>query len=114
MALYRSCIFWGITGNNFFCSKNNVLQVWAIFIVYTTWSIRTFIVESRWILIAMYNVLLFLALLATLLATLKSSRDQTLFHLVVPFIELSTTTIVVAVYAPSVLKGENSDGFLLI
>jgi hypothetical protein len=74
--------------------------------VYTTWSIRTFIVESRWILIAMYNLLLFLALLATLFATLKM-RDDVLFFIIVPFIELSTTTIAVAVYAPSVLKGKN-------
>lgn len=77
--------------------------MWAVFAIYSTWSIRTFIVESRWILIAMYNVLLFLALLATLLATLQEN-DDLLFNIVVPFIELSTTSVVIAVYFPSVLK----------
>ena len=61
--------------------------------------------ESRWILIAMYNVLLFLALLATLFATVRMD-DKTLYFIIVPFVELATTTIVVAVYSPSVLKGE--------
>lgn len=74
--------------------------------LYSTWSIRNFIVESRWILIAMYNILLFLALLATLFATVRDLDDDLLFNIMSPFILLSTTTIVVAVYAPSVLKGK--------
>lgn len=79
-----------------------ILLIWTIYVVYSTWSIRTFIVESRWILIAMYNILLFLGLLATLLATLKED-DDLLYNIIVPFIELSTTTVVVAVYSPAVL-----------
>jgi hypothetical protein len=53
----------------------------------------------------MYNVLLFLALLATLFATVHM-EDKTLFFIIVPFILLATTTIVVAVYLPSILKGK--------
>ena len=74
--------------------------------MYSTWSIRTFIVESRWILIAMYNVVLFLALLATLFATLELT-DDLLYNLIVPFILLSTTSVVIAVYLPSILKELN-------
>lgn len=54
----------------------------------------------------MYNILLFLALLATLYATLPIINDDLLVNMTVPFILLSTTTIVVAVYAPSILKGK--------
>jgi hypothetical protein len=53
----------------------------------------------------MYNVLLFLALLGTMFATVTDLNDDLLFNVMAPFILLSTTTIVVAVYAPSVLKG---------
>lgn len=51
----------------------------------------------------MYNVLLFLALLATLFATLELTDDK-LYNIMVPFILLSTTSVVIAVYTPSVLK----------
>lgn len=56
----------------------------------------------------MYNVLLFLALMSTLFATLHDLDDDLLVSIMVPFILLSTSTIVVAVYAPSVLKGNET------
>lgn len=86
---------------------NLEIQIYAIWAIYETWSIRTFIVESRWILIAMYNVLLFLALLITLIATMGDTSDDVMVNVTAPFILLSTTTIVIAVYLPTILKQLN-------
>ena len=54
----------------------------------------------------MYNILLFLALLTTLYGSLANTdlTDDFSVHITVPFILLSTTTIAVAAYAPTVLK----------
>jgi hypothetical protein len=71
--------------------------------VYSTWSLKNSILESRWILVSMYNNLLLLALLATIFPTVELT-DDTIFEIIVPLILLANTNVLVAVYLPNILK----------
>jgi hypothetical protein len=75
-----------------------------VYVVYTSWKLKNAITESRWILASMYNNLLLLVLLVTVVQNLNEG-DETLVYFVVPMILLANTNVVAAVYLPSILRG---------
>jgi len=81
-----------------------VLLMWAIYVVYSTWVIKNTVVESRWILISMYNNLLLLGLVTAIFTTFGVDlQEQTMYSIIAPAIILCTTNTSIAFYLPFVL-----------
>jgi len=90
-----------------------VLLLYGLFVVYSTWKIRSSVTEARWVLIAIYNTILCLAIEITLLQTLYID-DDTIFYLAVIPLVFVVVSLSAAIFAPKFfqfLKAATSSSF---
>jgi len=75
---------------------------WGIFVIYETWTFqkKAVMLETKWVLIALYDITLNAAILIPLLATLPTSDDTISLAFVIS-IDFSATGIILAVLGPS-------------
>jgi phosphate transport system substrate-binding protein len=76
--------------------------LWGIWVLYRTWSFKDKASETRWLLIAIYNLILTLCIVAPLAIALPSTDDNIFFIAAVGII-FATSGVVFAIYLPKVL-----------
>jgi len=76
--------------------------LWGVFVIYETWSFqkKSVILETRWVLIALYNVVLNGAVLIPTLST-QPPDDDTISLSIIVSIDFSATGIIFAVLGPT-------------
>jgi len=81
------------------------LLLFGIYVIYNTWSFQrqTLLVETRWVLLALYNVVLNIFAVLPILV-LTNITEKILSLIVVASIDLSGTSIICAVLLPRLLQ----------
>jgi len=80
--------------------------VWGVFVIYETWSFqqKVAVVETKWVLIALYDVILNGAVVIPFLATSTNFNDDILSLAMVISIDFSAGGIILAVLGPTTLS----------
>jgi hypothetical protein len=76
--------------------------LWGIWVLYRTWSFKDKASETRWLLIAIYNIILTVCVIGPLIIALPSTDDNVFFIAGIGII-LATSGAVFVIYLPKVL-----------
>jgi hypothetical protein len=76
--------------------------LWGVWVLYRTWSFKSKASETRWLLIAIYNIILTLCVISPLTIALPSTDDNVFFIAGIGII-LATSGAVFVIYLPKVL-----------
>lgn len=80
-----------------------LLLLWGLYVVYATWNAKR-VLESRWLLIATYNLCLLMFLIIPFIFLVKIRNDNELFYLAVVPINFGATSTIFSVCMPVIIK----------
>jgi hypothetical protein len=80
-----------------------LLLMWGVYVIYSTWNAKK-VLESRWLLIASYNLFLLICVVLPFVYLLENTGDKAIFYLAVIPINFGTMSTILSVCTPAVMR----------